>query len=371
MHCPLRRDESQRRGAIVVLTGILCVVLLAMVAFAVDLGYLTLVRTELQNAADAAAMAGASGLIDAPAQAKTLAETYGENNRAASRDVTVLPDEDVDIGIWNFGSRTFSPASGAALAQANAVRVTALVSAGRGNSARLFFSRIFGHTSTDMSAEATAALWSDLRGFRIPPNGQNLPLLPLAMDLQTWQDAMAGTGPDDWSWDESIDRPDASSDGKVEVNLYPDGGTGASGNRGLIEIGPSGGDVPTLRQQILHGISPSDLNHHGGSLELNSQGQMALGGQPGVNATLHSELSAIVGETRIVPLFDQLTESGSNASYTIVRFGGVRIMYIDLNASPKRIMVQPTYVYVHGAIPDTSSSSSSSDMIYSAPGLVN
>jgi hypothetical protein len=371
MNSSLRRPAAQRRGAIVVLAGILCVVFLGMVAFAVDVGYLALVKTELQNAADSAAMAGASGLIDTPSQAKTLAETFGENNYAASRDVTIVPAEDVDIGIWNYGTRTFSPVTGAALAQANAVRVTTLVSSNRGNAAGLFFSRIFGHNSADLNAEATAALCSDLRGFRIPPNGQNLPLLPLAMDLQTWQDAMAGTGSDGWSWNDATDQVDAISDGKVEVNLYPDGGTGASGNRGLIEIGPNGGDVNTLRQQIRNGINSSELNHHGGSLELNSQGQMPIAGEPGVKSTLQNALSGIVGETRIVPLFSQLTGSGENASYTIVRFGGVRIMHVDMNGSPKQIMVQPTYVYVHGGIPDTSSSSSSSDTIFSAPGLVN
>ncbi|MDH3719023.1 MAG: pilus assembly protein TadG-related protein [Planctomycetota bacterium] len=371
MNHSLRRPASQRRGAIVVLAGILCVVFLGMVAFAVDVGYLALVKTELQNAADSAAIAGASGLIDAPSQAKTQAETFGENNYAASRDVNIVPAEDVDIGIWNYGTRTFSPVSGAALAQANAVRVTTLVSNSRGNAAGLFFSRIFGHNSADLNAQATAALWSDLRGFRIPPNGQNLPLLPLAMDLQTWQDAMAGTGPDGWTWNDTTNQVDVGSDGKVEVNLYPDGGTGASGNRGLIDIGGHGGDVPTLRDQILNGINSADLNHHGGSLELNSQGQMPLSGETGVRQTLRSELSAIVGETRIIPLFDHLTGSGTNASYRIVRFAGVRIMDVDMAGNPKTIMAQPTYVYVHGGIPDTSGSSSSSDTIFSAPGLVN
>jgi type II secretory pathway pseudopilin PulG len=364
------RQRSHRRGVISVLSAVFLVALLGMVAFAVDVGYLALARSELQNAADAAATAGTAGLIDAPSHALSEAQTFGEHNDAASRGVKVVPAEDVSIGLWNFQTRTFQPLSGAALAQANAVQVDAKLVNGRGTSAQLFFSRIFGRNSVEMNAVATAALWSDLRGFRVPPNGENLPLLPIALDLQTWQDAMAGSGSDNWSWDSSADQTSISSDGQPEVNLYPDGGTGASGNRGLIEIGSNGGKVGTLRQQIRDGIRPSDMNDHGGSLELNSQGELPIGGQPGVKATLQNELSAIVGETRIVPIFDQVSGSGSNASYTIVRFGGVRIMHVDLSGSPKQIIAQPTYVYVHGAIPDTSSVSSSSDKIYSLPRLV-
>ena len=55
--------QPRRRGVIAVLAALLMVVLFAMVAFAVDLGYITLVRTQLQAAADSAALAaaGASG----------------------------------------------------------------------------------------------------------------------------------------------------------------------------------------------------------------------------------------------------------------------------------------------------------------------
>ena len=47
---------KKRRGVIAVLTAIMLVVMLAMVAFAVDVGYLVLARSELQRSADAAAL---------------------------------------------------------------------------------------------------------------------------------------------------------------------------------------------------------------------------------------------------------------------------------------------------------------------------
>src|SRR5690348_14200667 len=55
--------KADRRGAILPLFGLLLVVLLAMTAFAVDIGYIVSVQSQLQNAADAAALAGAAELM--------------------------------------------------------------------------------------------------------------------------------------------------------------------------------------------------------------------------------------------------------------------------------------------------------------------
>src|SRR6516225_7042631 len=54
--------ESQRRGATVPLFAILLVPLMGMLAFSIDLGYIVLVKTDLQTAADAAALAGSEKL---------------------------------------------------------------------------------------------------------------------------------------------------------------------------------------------------------------------------------------------------------------------------------------------------------------------
>jgi hypothetical protein len=51
-----------RRGNITVFAAVLSVVILGMVAFAVDCGFITLIRTDLQAAADAGALAGAGDM---------------------------------------------------------------------------------------------------------------------------------------------------------------------------------------------------------------------------------------------------------------------------------------------------------------------
>ena len=54
------RNES---GAVAIITAILMVVFLGFLALAVDIGHLAAVKNELQNAADAAALAGARALV--------------------------------------------------------------------------------------------------------------------------------------------------------------------------------------------------------------------------------------------------------------------------------------------------------------------
>src|SRR5947208_13128922 len=59
-----RTHRRVRRGAVAPLVALLLIPLLGMLAFSVDVGYMIVVRTELQNAADAAALAGAQQLMD-------------------------------------------------------------------------------------------------------------------------------------------------------------------------------------------------------------------------------------------------------------------------------------------------------------------
>ena len=57
------QSKSSRRGAVAPLTAIMMVPLLGLVAFAIDAGWMALSRSGLQDAADAAALAGAQQLL--------------------------------------------------------------------------------------------------------------------------------------------------------------------------------------------------------------------------------------------------------------------------------------------------------------------
>lgn len=96
-----------------VLMSILLVVLAGFVSLAVDVGRVRLARSELQTAADAAAFAGANGLIQAPRGvdiAEDGAIAAGAENKDIDVDparggrldtpVAMAPGEDVEFGIW-------------------------------------------------------------------------------------------------------------------------------------------------------------------------------------------------------------------------------------------------------------------------------
>src|SRR5690606_13093392 len=72
-----RRAASQRQGNILILAAFLMLIMLGMVAFSVDVGYIATVKTELQAAADSAALAAAANLAAAPERVIEEAQKYG------------------------------------------------------------------------------------------------------------------------------------------------------------------------------------------------------------------------------------------------------------------------------------------------------
>ena len=69
-----RRPEPARRGNIILLTAFLMVIMMAMVAFAVDVGYMYTMQCQLQRSVDAAALAGAGELINGIDEAEAVAK---------------------------------------------------------------------------------------------------------------------------------------------------------------------------------------------------------------------------------------------------------------------------------------------------------
>ena len=53
-------QKNSRRGAVVVLAALFMVAVLGMLAFAIDLGYIMKVQTDLDRSVDAAVLAGAT-----------------------------------------------------------------------------------------------------------------------------------------------------------------------------------------------------------------------------------------------------------------------------------------------------------------------
>lgn len=144
--------KSRRRGAIVVLAAVMLVVLFGFVAFGVDVGYMALVRTQLHNATDCAALAAVGVLRDTGSisEARDAAVQYASMNEAAGKPVSLDPVEDVQFGQRVYdegsGSWTFVPN----LQPYDSVRVTAQTTEG------LFFGRVLGVNSFDSATSASA-----------------------------------------------------------------------------------------------------------------------------------------------------------------------------------------------------------------------
>lgn len=148
------RDQSAN---VAILFAILLPVLLGGAGFAVDYAHYTMVKGELQGAADAAAAAGAISLpstTDARAAALRLAHM----NVAASLG-TVAEESDVELGIYNPVDRSFSVSS----LLPNAVRVTTGRTVARENAPGAMFSAILGFEHQEIHAVAIAVLLQSSR----------------------------------------------------------------------------------------------------------------------------------------------------------------------------------------------------------------
>ena len=285
-----RRQKQKRRGTIVIMGAVLAIVMLAMVAFSVDVGYVLTAKEELQRTADASALAACwdYGKSLSKGQTYTFATQTGRStasNYASYNQVTKNPAQ-IDTNTSNSpgGDVVFgyiSDLGGAAnnfqtgsTTNYNAIQVRVRKDATLNGKVPYFFARIFGMQGQALTAQATAALVRDVRGFEAPADGSNLDLLPFALDLQTWNSLMAGSGDDAWKWDAVNKKVVAGSDGVLEVNLYPQG-TGSPGNRGTVDIGSSNNSTADIARQIVYGISAHDLSYLGGKIAVRRQRRTA------------------------------------------------------------------------------------------------
>jgi Flp pilus assembly protein TadG len=154
------QEYNNRRGAAAVIVAILIVVLVGFAALALDIGHLAVVRGELQNAADAGALAGARILLtpdgsgneivnpDAGVEARRAATENASDNAPVEVDLA----SDVQTGSWDGSSFTAStPGNKDDSTYINAVKVTAHRSA-----AYSIFATIFGISSFASRASAVA-----------------------------------------------------------------------------------------------------------------------------------------------------------------------------------------------------------------------
>ena len=371
-----RPNPNRRRGATIVLICLLATFLCACVAFAVDVGYIALARSELQRTADAAALAGAQELYPFEGTASEIysfylepdpvevreearefaakngggklransnADTNATENHAEfvlNENTANAPDGDIVIGrIYapNIQTEQLIPDE----VSPNSVQVTARLADNHTNgSLSLFFSRVLGIDDTGVTATATASVI-------------HASLLPFATSEDKWRTLATGGDGDNFTYDDGVI---SGGDGVPEIEIYPDlrwdGADLPPGNFGALAIGTNTSNAATLRRQIDQGPTASELNFHG-----NLSNGSIVSGQTGISATVKTAFeggwdtsdlrhySGIVGHPRYLPIYSTVTGVGTNSQFTIVKFVAVRVVDIDLKGKNKFVRMQP--------IPDT------------------
>lgn len=364
-----RLGQQHRRGTVTVLAAFLSIVMLGMVAFSVDVGYILSCKEELQRTADAAAMAAAweyaSQLADGSEQAacelaaRSAAATVATGNvigrvaPALAANHSNSPSGDLVLGyVPDLYSRTDPDTSQPDLF--NVAKVKIRRDSTLNGEAPLFFANIFGHSSQGLFAEATAGLVRNVGGFQADSGGGNIDLLPFALDRETHLDWLAGGGDDNYIYNEATGNISSGTDGKTEVNLYPQS-TGSPGNRGTVDIGGSNNSTNDIARQILYGISPQDFIDLGKPLVFDQGGELDLNGDTGISAGVKDELTDIKGQPRTIPIFREVNGPGNNAIYTIVAWQGIRIMDVKLTGpmNKKHVTIQMAPVLTTGVVPTT------------------
>jgi Mg-chelatase subunit ChlD len=162
----VRRCQGQafrRRAMVVVQVAIMSTVIMGFAALTIDVGMLYTARSELQSAADSAALAaaarlgGTSGQPDE--QARAAAREYVQKHKVFGTPVDLNPASDVELGraTYSSGSQKFQFQSAAY--NHDAVRVTVRRTSGSANGALpLLFAGIYGMSEADLVARAAAVL---------------------------------------------------------------------------------------------------------------------------------------------------------------------------------------------------------------------
>jgi len=375
------------------------VALLGAFALAVNWARLWTIRAEMQNAADAAALAGANALVgddllrgDPSAlpgllqAASAEAIHYGGNNLVEGQPLVLLPNpSNLADGDVVFGTRdrprgspflvanNVQDPTNSGLAAVNAVQVNAWLTSARGNAPRLVFAELFGLGTLDVHAAAMAMLDRDVVGF-LPLGQQPLKLAPLALysdpsgtDNKSWQfQVEEKNAPDAYRYDPTLHTfvLDAAGDGLPEMQavLALDASQASLANVSVLYFGFS--DASGVGQQLSTGVTVDQLQTLGGELVLEpSDNRLAVTGSgigPGEGSTALTSLQQGLqllqqsAEPRVWPLYCGLNDAGQPI---LCGFVAARVVTVTGAAGGQpafAFTLQPTMISTATAVTDAS-----------------
>ena len=151
-----RSRSANRQGNIAVLAAICLVMVIGFLAFSIDVGYVTVTQSELQNAADSGALSGARALEEGREAGISAAKEWANKNVAAGGSVEVVTSEDVEVGFWDADNASFTALEPTDKTSPNAVRLVCRRTSARGNPLTLFFAPVIGTKNADIVVSAIA-----------------------------------------------------------------------------------------------------------------------------------------------------------------------------------------------------------------------
>jgi len=148
----MKRPKHNRRGATALLLAVMLIVLFAFLAFSIDLGNVFVARSQLQNAADAGALAAVQKLAEgySSTDARNAAISFASKNEP--HNGAVLVTGDVTIGTWNSSTRTFTATS----SSPNAIQVLVRRDGTNTPGVGMTFAQLFGINSAKVTASSVA-----------------------------------------------------------------------------------------------------------------------------------------------------------------------------------------------------------------------
>jgi len=145
------KKNENGTAAIIVVPALISLV--GVTAISVDSMHAFTAKEHLLTTAQAAASAAASAMPDQN-RAVEAALAYAEANLKGAPEGTVVTPQDIQFGLWDQQSKTFTPRGYGETA--NAVRVTASRTAAKGNAVPTIFGRVIGvDTLGDMAMSST------------------------------------------------------------------------------------------------------------------------------------------------------------------------------------------------------------------------
>ena len=361
--------RSLRKGTVIVLASSSMVVVFGFAAFSIDVGYITLTKTQLQNATDAAAIGACQELVgglghnpqktpeEAAADARQAAVDVAAANRAGDQ-LSVHCDgaRDVRLGQYVWNGSGYDKNWG--VAPYNLIEVTLrrdqAVGAADGP-LPLFFAPVIGHRYATLVETATTAMIPG-SGIRVRAGSNSQAgVLPFAMDEPTWNDLINhNIGEQDAFIHNEDGTVSPGADGVQEVNLYPNGSVDTlPGNRGTIDVGSNSNSTSDLERQIVYGLNEYDLSFFGGELNPSYENPLTIQGDTGISAGFKDELASVIGTKKLIPIFTEASGNGNNSQFTVVKFVPVTIVDVKLTGNPKYVMIQPTTYVGTDVVPGT------------------